>query len=343
MEGKANSPFAFMNAIKDERYTVPVQYICKPYIFKSDDFFIFNLNVYPLATYYPVNIIRFFSGPDDLAKVLQSCLDELYIRLPASNQQNTRKRIAIQTFKLEFLKLVALQSGEFEFIPTPFIMENGVNLRDGDDFFSRMLGYILTSTDLFQVMRPEDFADFSNSNITSTYGDYIIQGRVQLSDEMCVLYVDLKDVIDATKSIVIRYPLQDVSLKSLWNAYRDISTHIVSYIYTTQSFGIVPELFAQGRGFYANNMFVGWDSLSNFILPKGMHEISTGSYYRAEVPDRAFERPAETTTKKKAKAKKNEPDTNNQPGHETFYVLLDVLDRVYTDRGGEYAWNLLKK
>jgi hypothetical protein len=60
-------------------------------------------------------------------------------------------------------------------------------------------------------------------------------------------------------------------------------------------------------------MFAGWDAMDNLILPKGMHEIHTGSYLKED-----------------ADAK-------------TFYILLDTMDQVFTDKEGEYVWNFLNK
>jgi hypothetical protein len=160
----------------------------------------------------------------------------------------------------------------------------------------------------------------------------VIQGKVQLSAEMCVLYVDLFDSRGANKIMSIKYPLERFSLKEVWDAYRDITTHIVSSVYGAEMYGKVSSLTEKDRGFYLDNMFIGWDTLENFILPKGMHSINTGSYYRAEVPDVAFE----NDEKKKKQWQRN-------PGASTYYVLLDTLDHVFTDREGEYAWNLLKK
>lgn len=330
-EPRAKSPFEMMDAIRAERYTVPIQYICKPYVFKCENFFVLTLDVYPLASYYPVTSVRFFAAKEDLDKVLASCLDELYSRLPPG-QSADKKRIVVQGFKLDFLKLVALGSGEFEFIPAPFIEQHAVALREGDDYFSRVLAYTLASTELFRTFRTSDFADYSEPGVVVNQTDYVIQGKVQLSAEMCVLYVDLFDSRGTNKLASIKYPLERFSLKDVWDAYRDITTYIVSSVYETGTYGKVSLLTEKGRGFYLNNMFIGWNTLENFILPKGMHSITTGSYYQAETAEAAFENDA---------AAKRQWQNSAWVG--TYYVFLDTLDHVFTDREGEYAWNLLKK
>jgi hypothetical protein len=325
-ETKAKGPFELLDALKAERYTVPLQYIGKPYIFKCENYFVLTLDLYPFATYYPVTTVRFFAGKEDLDKVLTSCLDELYARL-ASVQRDGKKRVVVQGFKLDFLKLVALESGEFEFIPTPFIEQHAVALREGDDYFSRILAYTLASTNLFQSLRTTDFADYAEPGVVANRADYVIQGRVQLSAEMCVLYVDLFDSRETAKILSIKYPLERFSLKDVWDAYQDVSTRIVSSVYGADTYGKVSTLTEKGRGFYLDSMFIGWDTLENFILPKGMYSITTGSYYRAETTHSAFESVKRQTN----------------PGVGTYFIFLDTLDHVFTDRDGEYAWNLLKK
>jgi hypothetical protein len=329
---KAANPFSFMNAIKAEQYVLPIQYVCKAYVFKSDARYFLTLNLYPLATFYPVTIFRIFTTSDEIPEAITSCLEELNVRLFQQIQNDSRRRIVIDKFKVELLQLVVLQSGEFEFVATPFIEEAGVSIREGDDFFSNLLGYILSSTNLFRVIRPSDFDEYANANIdpATVNADYKIQGRVQLSGNECVLYTDLLDIHNGAKLVSLRYPLPDYSLESMWKAYREISVAITGRIYNQDSYGVVPVLSSPDYGFFANNMFVGWDSLENFVLPRGLHTINTGSFYH--VIDYA----AGGNVKQKNTSGKIK-------GPHTYYVLLDTMSRVYTDSEGEHIWNLLKK
>lgn len=344
---KANNPFTLMNAIKAEHYAVPLQFICKPYIFKCEDYYILHVNFYSLTgTAYPVSVLRLFETSGDIPAVIGAILDEMQLRMYEQNRGANKKRIVVENFRLDFLKLVALDSGEFEFIQAPFINQYGVALRDGDDFFSLLLGYSLASTSLYQVIRPADFSDFAASaGLDSNVADYIIQGRVQLSAELSVLYVTVRDVKNNSTVITIKYPLHDCSLKNIWNAYREISIKITSAISPSSGFGIVPNLSAPERGMYINNMFVGWDSVDYLVLPKGMHQVYTGSYFRSGSSLDGFERPiVQEEPDKKGKKKNDEPPpVEKEPGIGTFYVLLDTMERVFTDREGEYVWNFLKK
>jgi hypothetical protein len=342
-ERKTNNPFVLMRAIRTENYVVPLHYICKPHVFQVEKYFILHINVYALSantTSYPVSILRMFETPEDIPTVIGAVLEEMQLRINEPNRGTNKKRVVIENFNLEFLRLVALESGEFEFIKVPFIDQYGVSLRDGDDIFSVMLGYILSTTQMYQVMRLSDFSDYSlSSGFDNSVADYLIQGRVQLSAELSVLYVTVRDVRNNSIVITIQFPLHDGNLKKLWNAYREISVKINESIQPSSSYGIVPLLEARERGFYVNNMFVGWESMSNFILPKGMHEIHTGSFFRFPSLMTGFERRDITATE--------DDEQNVLPpkdiGVGTFYILLDTMDRMFMDREGEYVWNFLNK
>jgi hypothetical protein len=343
-ERKARNPFILMNAIKAENYAIPLQFLCKPYVFKCEEYFIFHMNVYSIAantSAYPISILRMFETIDDIPMLVSAVLDEMQLRMYEQKSGIKKKRIIIEEFSLDFLKLVALESGEFEFINAPFIDQYGISLRDGDDFFSLILGYILSATQMYEVMRTADFSAFAlSSGFNNSVADYRIQGRVQLSSELSVLYVT---VIDVTKnnSLVtsIKFPLYDSNLKNIWNAYREISVKIIESIQPSINYGVVPVLTAEERGFYINNMFTGWDVIENVILPKGMHEIHTGSYFRADTLKKEFEHSEIADWE----MRKQIGSTKKDAYVKTFYILLDTMNRVFTNREGEYAWNFLNK
>jgi hypothetical protein len=341
---KANNPFSLINTIKAEQYVIPVQYMGKGYVFKSENSYILILNFYPLATYYPVTILRIFKSRNEVPVVLASCLDEMGIRLFKENADNTRKRIVIDKFRVELLKLVELGSGEFEYVTAPFIEQDGVPIRDDDDFFSGMFGYILSSTDLFQVIRPAEFSGYTNAtNINTNYADYILQGRVQISDKESILYVDVQDIRTGKKIITIRNPLLEYSLRNIWNAYREIAYHIVTIIYESGSFGVVPALSATNRGFFCNDMFIGWETLENFVLRRGLHKIVTGTYYYAINGDKNKSSVIEIEGNNQKTTAFRTSGSRMVQSADVYYVLLDTISRIYTYSEGEHLWNLLNK
>ncbi len=359
-ERKANNPFTLLNAIKAENYIIPLQYLCKPYLFRYEKYYILHVNIYSLAangTSYPVSILRMFETEEDIPAVIGAVLDEMQLRLREQSRGTNKKRIVVHTFTLDLLRLVALDSGEFEFIKVPFIDQYGVPLRGGDDFFSLMLGYILSTTNLYQVMRPADFSEYARSSgFNASLTDYVVEGRVQFSSELSILYVTVRDIRNNSTAVTIQYPLFDGSFNSIWNAYREISVKIIEAIEDESRYGIVPPLSAPGRGMYINNMFAGWDTIENLVLPKGRHEIDTGSYFRAASPMKGFERPEivaeesdEQDISEEVLEEKEKIDvetivqTPPDISVERFFIFLDTMEKVFTDRNGEYVWNFLNK
>jgi hypothetical protein len=315
---KANNPFVIMNAIKAEQYIIPLQYIGKTSVFRSGNRYYFILYVYSLETYYPIIIFRQWTSLDEIDNMVASCVEELHIRLSQPISGDTRKRVIIDDFKIEFLRLVEHSSGEFDFIAAPFFESEGVTLRIGDDFFSRTMGYILATTKLFQVFQIGDFREYSNAVVssTSTLAEYRIEGRVLLSEYECLLYVNVVDIHSGARVVSLRQPLLSYSFDELWNAYRLISVQIIEKLLAPENYGVIPQLVSPGRNFFANDMFVGWDTLENFILARGVYIISTGSAFRTEYAE----------------------DSVN-----SYHVLLDNLGTVYTDMEGKHIWKLFTK
>lgn len=315
---RANNPFIIMNAILAEQFILPVRHMGKPFVFKDGNHHYFFLYVFLLDTRYPITIFRRFTAPDSIEKMITLALEELHIRLTQPVFGDNRRRVVIDDFSMEFFQLVDLPDGGFIFAPTPFIEKNGVILREEDDFPRRVLGYILETTNLFQVMQIGDFRAYSNAIIPATtpFVDYRIRGRVLLSAHESILHLDVINVRTGANMLSLRYPLLEFTFGSVWNAYRILSVQIIERLFTEETFGRIPPLQSPGRGFFANNMFVGWNTLDNFILPRGLHVISTGTHYQVE-----YRR-----------------GTVN-----SYHVILENRTAVYTDATGRRILNLLQQ
>lgn len=314
---KSNNPFAVINDIKAEQFSLPVQYIGKPVVFMDNNRYYFIINIYPMETYYPLIIFRQLTSLDTVNDMIASCIEELHTRLSQPPSKGIRKRVVIDDFKIDFFRLVE-QKDEFEFIAAPFIEKKGIVLREGDDFFSRIMGYILATTNLFEIFQLGDFKEYSNSVISnnSTMADYRIKGHVQLTEQECVFYVEVFNISSGASVISLRYPLLSYSFEAVWSIYRQISVQIIAKLFDQESYGIVPNLASAGRGFFANNMFVGWNTLENFVLARGLHVIYTGSSYRIAAGS----------------------NTVN-----SYHVILDNQSMVYKNREGRRIWNLINK
>jgi len=316
---RANNPFVILNAIRAEQFILPVRYMGKPFVFTDGDFHYFFLYVFLLETHYPITIFRRFSVSDSVERMIALSVEELHERLARHpTSWDPRRRVVMDDFSMEFFQLVDLPDGGFIFAPTPFIEKNGVILREGDDFFSRILGYVLETTNLFRTMQVGDFRAYSNAVIpaTTAFVDYRIRGRVQISAHESILSVDVVNVRTGANALSLRYPLLSFTFEGVWNAYRSLSVQIVESLFDGDAFGVVPTLRSPGRGFFANGMFIGWNELDNFILPRGLHVISTGSHYQIE---------------------------HNRRLVNSYHVVLGSRTAVYTDAVGRRILNLLQQ
>lgn len=331
---KAESPFALLRSIDDEQYAVQLKGMFRAYVFRSGSFYCVNFDFFVLGDNpYPIQVFRLFSEPEEIPDVVSSALDE-YMARAASRNDEGKKRVIINGFKIEFRKLVELESGEFEFVSAPFIEREGINLKDGDDYFSAILGYELSTTGMIQTFRLADFAEYCDVDMTSNpNADYSIRGRVQLTDQMNVLYVDLFDAKTGAKLASLKSPIKDLTLKSAWDAYRAMSVQLAKKILSQDSWGVASGIKSPKRGLFANGMFVGWDSLEDFVLPRGMTSVSSGSLRRPIDAILAAQ-------KAKVKDAEKKPD-GKEPWK--FEILLDGECSIYADREGEYVRNLLSK
>lgn len=316
---RAANPFALLAALREERYPAPLQALCKPSVFISQGYCILHLGFFPLAgSPYPFGILRFFRESGDIKAVIAACLEEFALRFPAAlrEPEKGKKRIIVESFALEFRRLLELENGEFEFIGVPFVTQQGFIVRDTDDFFSLFTAYGLEASGIVRVMRPADLADYADGGKAGpSRADYLVRGRVQLSDEMNILYADVVETSGDKVLLGVRHPFRGTDFRSIWEACQEAVRLILEGLYPPGSLVRVPLLSAGGRGFFRDAMLIGWDRLDCVVLPKGMYEIKTGSILRQG---------AELLEK-------------------TFYVLLDTENLVFEDREGKYVWNLLQK
>ncbi|MBN1616869.1 MAG: hypothetical protein JW875_06105 [Spirochaetales bacterium] len=336
---KADNPFAVFRAISAEQYVVPVQLMCKPYLFKNGDLYGIRLAFYQISEeYYPVETFRLFLSPNDIPRIVTSCLEEFSARKKTPVVTSLKKKILVEDFRIEFRKLIELESGEFEYIVAPFIHQDDVTLRQGDEYFSLLCAYVFSSTEFYASVLAPDFTDIAyTSGISTQNADYIIRGRVQLSDQMCIMYVDLVEAKSGTKVIAIRQPIPNYNLQTLWNTFRKISSYITEKIFTRESFGVVSNISSFGKSFYTKGVFIGWDEVKDYVFPKGVIAIETGSFCKPL--DDAKPTLEEEERQKKSKNKVDE----TVPSVRIFYPFYDAEYRLFVDREGEYVWNLLNK
>lgn len=331
---KEKEPLVLLEKIGKENYLVALKMVCKPYLFRTNEFYGVRLSFYGISGgHYPIDVFRLFSDPIEIPAVVAACLDEVSIRMSNPDSTRGRKKILVEKFSLEIKKIVELESGEFEYVEAPFIQKGEVTLRIEDEFFSHLCAYVFTSTGLYHSIISDDFSAFSDTRFkSSAYSDYIVRGRVQLTDQMCVLYFTLLDATSGNEVFSIRYPILDFSLKTVWDAYRKISCAVSAKLYDEGSFCVVHGIESKGSFFYTNNQFVGWDSMDGFLVQRGLFPVLTGNFLYSW---KRYESIPKETRMIEIKRKKD--------ATEVFYAFYDTEYRLFTDRDGEYLQNLLSK
>lgn len=317
LKKKVSTPFALIRSITAERYTIPLSGICKPYIFASGSFFVLQLSFYPfVGSLYPTIITRVFKTIEELDNVLVSSLSEFSKRSFTEGYDTKRKKVIVAPFIIENRKLVEVGSGEFEFVTSPFIEKEKVTIKKTDDYFSRLFAYLLRTTNLFTVMPLQDLSDYCNTDIYRSYeADYIIKGRIQITDQFCVLYIDLYNASSGKIIYSVKNPITVFSLEKLWTVFQHVNVFIAEKIFSENSISVIKDLQATGYGLYSDNMFIGWNSIKELVRPKGLHIVETLRI--------SFQKKKDKKTPK------------------FFYILLDSDTWVFTDRNGAYIENLL--
>ena len=76
-------------------------------------------------------------------------------------------------------------------------------------------------------------------------------------------------------------------------------------------------------------MFIGWDKIENFILPRGKHIIYTGTYFNQD-------------NNAVIKNRKKAVDINGSL-YRSFFLYLDERNWLFRGKDGDRVWNLMEK
>lgn len=161
------------------------------------------------------------------------------------------------------------------------------------------------------------------------FADFYIEGRIQLTDQINIYYIDLADARTGKKLKSVKFFSSDFSITGIWDASRNIIFSLADYIFGKDNYGVAPDITAPGEGFFLNNMYMGWDKLEKCVLPKGKHIIYTGDYYKAY---------SSAEIKNKNKSSDIKGDT-----YRSFFLYLDERNWLFKGKEGERVWNLMEK
>lgn len=327
MESKARSVFQFIGDLGGERYSVNLKGICKSCIFKCGDNYILHIAVYPFSNGgYPVSAVRIFKSTRDVPKAVQYCL--LDVSRLFSSIPRARRKLAVAPFEISCRTLVEQKSGEFDFIKTSFSMQEGIEVKEGDDYFSRIFAYQAETTGLFNASPLSNMADYARTAVSvpsvQGYADYLVKGAVVLSNKMNIVTVSLVKT-DTGKTVwSSKYFTKRLDLQEIWKFNSFFLCGIAEAVYAPGEYIVLDRLSAPGRGFYMNGMFAAWDRMEAVPVPARKLVVNTGTMLESDsVLD---------------------PSVNHSKDNRDFFVYVNNNETaVFTGREGEYAWNLLEK
>lgn len=330
--GKANNSKEFIYALADERYPCLIAGVCQPFILKSSDGYVIILSFYRFTDNgYPITVIRTISSLEEMKPAVAAMLEEYsYIIENKTFETGNKKKIIVKPFVLESRTFIGQSNGEFDYIPSTFIEQDGVTIKPEDDMFSRLFAYLLYTTEMVQSVATIDLAQFVNTEYnTYDYADYIIEGRIQLTDQINIFHISLRDA--RTNKLIknVKFFNPDFSMAGLWDSYHNIIYSLADDLFGKDAYGVAPDISTPGQGLFINNIFLGWDRLEKCVLPKGKHFIYTGDYLR---PDASVELKGKTKT----------VDINGNI-YRSFFLYLDDRNWIFRGKDGERVWKLLEK
>ncbi len=329
---KANNVLDFVKILSEENYPSKITGLCHPYVFKISEeyvimlsFYRFEDNGYPFMTFRKIKTLSQCEG------AVQAMLDE-YLKV-IENKSNTlypKKKVIVKPFVLECRKYAGQSTGDFDYIPSPFIEQDSVIIQSEDDYFSHTFAYSLNTTQMLQAIAVNDIPQFTDTKFNSySSADYYVEGRVQLTDQINIYHVALFNAKTNQKIKDVKYFTSDFSIVGNWIANMNLVYSLADYLFGKENYGICPDINVPGQGLYINNMFIGWDKLENFILPRGKHIIYTGTY---------FDEDSSAVIKDRNKV----VDVNGSL-YRSFFLYLDERNWLFRGKDGERVWNLMEK
>ena len=197
---KAQNSRDFIYTLADERYPCLVTGVCQPFIMKSSDGYMLMLSFYRFSDNgFPITVVRSVKSLNLMAEALEAMINEYNTIIENKITENIKKyKIIVKPFVLESRTYIGQSSGEFDYILSSFIEQDGVTIKPEDDMFSRLFSYLLYTTEMVKAVSTIELEQFVKADSNSyEYADYIVEGRVQLTDQINIFHISFIHVSPA--------------------------------------------------------------------------------------------------------------------------------------------------
>ena len=314
---KSSSIFQLLSILRKKRYPVSLRTMLKPKVLRCGGKYIILLNLYGLNNdRYPIKALRIMDSKKELPEAMENCLLDLR-RLYDEKKGGGRKRLAVMPFEITCRTLAEQKNGDFDFIKTSFSVQEGVELKDSDDYFSELFAYQAECTGLFNSLAMTNIREYSRqpSSVGSVNADYIVKGKIQLTDRINLIEIKLVNCESGKIAGTYRYFTQKADIETLWKINNRFIKEICGVVFSADKYVPVEKIECQGRAFYAGGMFAGRNVLEDYSVAKENLKIKTGSFMKADSDD-----------------------------GKSLYIYIEK-NRMETFKGreGEFVWNLLEK
>ena len=192
---KALSIYQLINDLKKERYSVNLTGLCKSYIYRIGKSIVIKISIYPFSRNgYPISAIRIIKSERDMKTAIKYILDDLSTLM--KTELESKIRLAVEPFSVNCRTLIEQKTGEFDFISTSFSNQEGVEIKNTDDYFSELFSYQAQCTGLFDATNTQNIDEYIDAvKRKSTYysgnSDYLIKGNIVLSNKLNLITIQL--------------------------------------------------------------------------------------------------------------------------------------------------------
>lgn len=324
---KERNIFQFFNGIKEERYQVNLKGICKPKLFKCGENYIVYIAIFPFDNSgYPITSLRIIKKRKEIKEAVSNCLFELTLLM--QNHEQRKVKVAVNPFEISCRTLVEQKTGEFDFIKTSFSNQEGIELKESDDMFSYVFAHQATATGLYSAtptgMIAEYVAEKTTSTSVSAQSDYLINTKLVLSDKLNVITLDLIKADSGSLIKTVKFFTKKLDVKEIWKFTNYFLSEITKSIYSEKKYMLLNDICIEGKAFYKNGMFVGWDLIDNFPIPAENSLINTGTMFMSDL--------------------NNNPNNFYSSKNDDLFIFVNNYEiKIFRGREGAYVWNLLEK
>lgn len=316
-ENRASSIFSLLTVLRNKKYPIILRSILKPKLIRVGNKYVVLLNLYNLKNEkYPLKTLRILDSASEkeLSEGIKNCLLDLK-SLYEERKDGNKKRIAILPFEITCRTLAEQKNGNFDFIKTSFSEQEGVELKETDDFFSEIFAYQAECTGLFNSIATSNIKEYAKASNSVGNANYAVKCKIELTNKINVINLKLQECETGKNIGEYKFFTEKLDIETIWKINNHFLKEISKAIFTENKYISIEKIEEPNRAFYINGMFAGKNTLENIPIPKENIKIKTGTFMEADKDD-----------------------------EKSLFIYMEKNRiEIFKGRKGEFVWNLLEK